>query len=33
VLPATMTAFALVGIYRALYLPGTLANGPFCLAP
>ena len=30
---ATMTAFALVGIYRALYLPGTLASGPFCLVP
>lgn len=26
-----MSAFALVGIYRALYLPETLAYGPFCL--
>ena len=28
-----MTGFALFGIYRALYLPGTLAQGPFCLVP
>jgi sulfite exporter TauE/SafE len=30
---AVMVAFALVGIYRALYLPGTLGQGPFCLVP
>jgi sulfite exporter TauE/SafE len=30
---SVMTGFALVGIYRALYLPGTLAQGPFCLVP
>lgn len=30
---ALLTAFALVGLYRALYLPETLGQGPFCLVP
>ena len=30
---ALLVTFALVGIYRALYLPGVLAQGPFCLLP
>ena len=28
---AVISGFALFGIYRALYLPHTLAQGPFCL--
>jgi sulfite exporter TauE/SafE len=28
-----LVAFAVVGIYRALYVPGALAQGPFCLLP
>lgn len=30
---AILVAFALLGIYRALFLPGTLGQGPFCLVP
>jgi uncharacterized protein len=30
---AVLVTFALVGIYRALYVPGALAQGPFCLLP
>lgn len=30
---AVIVAFALVGIYRALFIPETLAQGPFCLVP
>lgn len=26
-----LSAFAVVGIYQALYVPGALARGPFCL--
>jgi len=28
-----LSAFAVVGIYQALYVPGALAQGPFCLMP
>jgi sulfite exporter TauE/SafE len=28
-----LTLFALAGIYRALYLPDAIAQGPFCLVP
>jgi uncharacterized protein len=28
-----LMGFAVAGIYRALYLPDTLAQGPFCLVP
>jgi sulfite exporter TauE/SafE len=30
---ALLTAFGTLGIYRALYDPGALAQGPFCLFP
>lgn len=30
---ALLVAFAVVGIYRALYIPNALAQGPFCLVP
>ncbi|HVN34319.1 MAG TPA: sulfite exporter TauE/SafE family protein [Casimicrobiaceae bacterium] len=30
---ALIAGFALLGIYRALYDPGALAHGPFCLLP
>ncbi len=30
---AVLIAFALVGIWRVLYAPGALAQGPFCLVP
>jgi sulfite exporter TauE/SafE len=30
---ALLVAFAVVGIYRALYVPNSLAKGPFCLVP
>jgi uncharacterized protein len=30
---ALLLAFALAGIYQALYVPGALAKGPFCLMP
>jgi len=30
---ALIAAFALVGTYRALYVPEALAQGPFCLVP
>jgi sulfite exporter TauE/SafE len=30
---AAMIAFALLGIWRALALPGVLAQGPFCIVP
>jgi sulfite exporter TauE/SafE len=30
---ALLTAFALVGLYRALYVPESLGQGPFCLVP
>jgi uncharacterized protein len=30
---AMLVTFALVGIYRALYVHGALAQGPFCLLP
>ncbi|HTQ00006.1 MAG TPA: sulfite exporter TauE/SafE family protein [Casimicrobiaceae bacterium] len=30
---ALIAAFALAGIYRALYVPGSLGQGPFCLLP
>jgi len=28
-----LSAFAVIGIYQALYVPGALALGPFCLMP
>jgi len=28
---ATIATFAVIGLYRALFLPGTLGQGPFCL--
>ena len=28
-----IAGFALFGLYRAFYLPETLAQGPFCLVP
>jgi hypothetical protein len=30
---ALLSAFAVVGIYRALYVADALAQGPFCLIP
>jgi uncharacterized protein len=30
---ALLVTFALVGLYRALYLPASMAQGPFCLVP
>jgi len=30
---AVIAAFALVGAYRTLWVPGALARGPFCLVP
>jgi sulfite exporter TauE/SafE len=30
---ALLSGFAAVGIYQALYAPGALARGPFCLMP
>lgn len=30
---ALIAAFALAGIYRVLYVPGSLGQGPFCLFP
>jgi uncharacterized protein len=30
---ALVVTFAVVGLYRALYLPDSLAQGPFCLVP
>lgn len=30
---ALLAAFALAGLYRALYLPESLGQGPFCLIP
>jgi len=29
----TIAAFAAIGIYRALWVPEALAQGPFCLTP
>jgi hypothetical protein len=28
-----MIAFGSLGIWRLLFVPGTLAQGPFCLVP
>jgi len=33
IVAATIAAFAAVGIYRALWVPEALAQGPFCLIP
>ena len=30
---ALLVTFALVGLYRAVYLPDSLAQGPYCLVP
>ena len=30
---AVVAAFALVGLYRAWFVPAALAHGPFCIAP
>lgn len=30
---ALIAAFALVGLYRALFVPAALAHGPFCIVP
>ena len=30
---AVIAAFAVIGAYRALWVPGALAQGPFCLVP
>lgn len=30
---ATLSAFALAGLYRVAFLPGALGQGPFCLVP
>jgi uncharacterized protein len=30
---ALLVAFAVLGIYRALYVPNALAQGPYCLVP
>ena len=30
---AVLVAFAFIGIWRALYHPDALAQGPFCLVP
>lgn len=30
---AVIAAFALVGLYRAVYVPQALAHGPFCIVP
>ena len=30
---ALLVTFAVVGVYRALYVPDSLAQGPFCLVP
>ena len=30
---ALIAAFAVAGLYRALFVPGALAQGPFCLVP
>lgn len=30
---ALVAAFAFAGLYRALYVPGALAHGPFCIVP
>lgn len=30
---AILAAFALIGIYRTLWVPGAMAQGPFCLVP
>jgi sulfite exporter TauE/SafE len=30
---ALIALFAIVGIYRALFVPGALGQGPFCIVP
>ena len=30
---AVIAAFALFGLYRALFVPAALAHGPFCIVP
>jgi hypothetical protein len=30
---AVIAAFALFGLYRALFVPEALAHGPFCIVP